>query len=86
MREVGNTQIEGDGRLHTMLADPEELPVQEPAMAPIPRPPPARARKSGPPGAPIVVAILLVVAVACVVTVLALGYTIEIGDYEIGFG
>lgn len=85
MREVGNTQIEGDGRLHTMLADPDELPVQEPGMPPIPRPPPGqRGRSKGPPVALIVGAILLVVVVAAFATVLALGYTVEIGDYEIG--
>lgn len=86
MREVGNTQVEGDGRLHTMLADPEELPAGHAPMPAIPRPPPGQGArgKAGAPVALVVVAILGLVAVAAFATILALGYSIEIGDYVIG--
>ena len=88
MREVGNTQVEGEGRLHTMLADPEELPAGHAPMPAIPRPPPGQGARSkkGAPVALVVVAILALVVVAAFGTVLALGYTIEVGDYEIGLG
>lgn len=88
MREVGNTQVEGDGRLQTMLADPEELPAGHAPMPAIPRPPPGQGArgKKGAPVALIVIAILGLVALAAFGTVLALGYTIEVGDYAIGIG
>jgi len=88
MREVGNTQVEGDGRLQTMLAAPDELPSGHAPMPAIPRPPPGQGArgKKGAPAALVVIAILALVALAGFGTVLALGYTIEVGDYEIGIG
>src|SRR5688572_30140864 len=84
MREVGNTQVDGDGRLHTMLADPEELPQPEPALPAIPKPPPnaGRRAKSGPPAIALVGGIFAIVAVASFAVLWALGYEVSFGEDE----
>lgn len=75
MGEVGHTQLGEDGRLHTMLADPNELPAVEPAAVTgpqIPSAPRTSKRKSSP--LPLILGGLFVVAaIAVPVTIYATG-------------
>ena len=80
MRAVGNTQVGGDGRLQTMLADPSELHAAQPAAPHIPRAPrgPGGRRKASPIW--IILGMLAVTGVVgFFVVIWALGYELELG-------
>ncbi len=77
--EVGNTQLGEQGRLQTMLADPHDLPVGAPAIAPIPTPPRgSRARKSS-------LALPLALLGVALLTVAGAGFVLWMMGYEIEF-